>query len=156
MARRAYGELLSFTSLPFADTLQYQQIFCLAQALPGSASVKMLFCINTIHGGFLAGFLAFLLFRWEHPSARIPPYLVNHYISLPGALGMYTLSIGISHVGRVMPSPVYALLSGLNAATVGIVAVAGMKLASKAITDKITRFLVCWGALMGMLHTALW
>ncbi len=43
--------------------LQYQQIFAISQALPGSASVKMLFCINTIHGGFLAGTLAILMFR---------------------------------------------------------------------------------------------
>lgn len=69
---------------------------------------------------------------------------------------MYALSIGISHVGNTMPSPVYALLSGLNAATVGIIAVAGLKLAGKVITDKITRLIVCWSALMGMLYTALW
>ena len=42
---------------------QYQQIFAVSQALPGSASVKMLFCINTIHGGFSAGTLAILMFR---------------------------------------------------------------------------------------------
>ena len=42
---------------------QYQQIFAVSQALPGSASVKMLFCINTIHGGFPAGTLAILMFR---------------------------------------------------------------------------------------------
>ena len=41
---------------------QYQQIFCLSQALPGSASVKMLLCINAIRNGLVAGFLAFLLF----------------------------------------------------------------------------------------------
>lgn len=42
--------------------VQYQQIFAISQALPGSASTKMLFCINTIHSGFSGGALAFLLF----------------------------------------------------------------------------------------------
>ena len=44
------------------NSLKYQQIFAISQALPGSASTKMLFCINTIHSGFLAGFIAFALF----------------------------------------------------------------------------------------------
>ena len=42
---------------------QYQQIFGLSQALPGSASVKMLLCINAIRNGLVSGFLAFLMFR---------------------------------------------------------------------------------------------
>ena len=44
------------------NSFKYQQIFAISQALPGSASTKMLFCINTIHSGFLAGFIAFALF----------------------------------------------------------------------------------------------
>ena len=52
--------------------------------------------------------------------------------------------------------PVFALLSGLNAATVGIIALAAVRLAEKAITDKVTRALVYLGGILGMLHTALW
>lgn len=33
---------------------------------------------------------------------------------------MYGLSVGVSHIGEDLPRAVYALLSGLNAATVGI------------------------------------
>lgn len=69
---------------------------------------------------------------------------------------MYGLSVGIAHVGNTLPSPVYALLSGLNAATVGIIALAAVRLSERAITDKLTRFLVYLGGLMGMLYTALW
>ncbi|KAL9026887.1 MAG: hypothetical protein Q9196_004511, partial [Gyalolechia fulgens] len=69
---------------------------------------------------------------------------------------MYALSIGISHVGNTLPDPVYALLSGLNAATVGIIALAGVQLASRAITDPLTRILVFLGGALGMLYTALW
>ncbi|KAI9717661.1 MAG: hypothetical protein M1812_004606 [Candelaria pacifica] len=80
--------------------------------------------------------------------------LENH--SLPGAIGMYGLSLGVSHIGKTLPLPVYALLSGLNAATVGIIALAAVQLAQKAITDKLTRALVFFGGTAGMLYTALW
>jgi hypothetical protein len=55
--------------------------------------------------------------------------------SLPSAVSMYRLSLGVSHISDAMPVPVYAFLSGLNAATVGIIALAAVKLAEKAITS---------------------
>lgn len=76
--------------------------------------------------------------------------------SLPGAVGMYALSLGIANVGEVLPAPAYAFLSGLNAATVGIIALAAVQLSQKAITDKITRVVVFLGASAGMLNSALW
>jgi len=69
---------------------------------------------------------------------------------------MLGLAIGISNVGETLPRPVYALLSGLNAATVGIIALAAVQLAQKAITDKLTRSLVFLGAAAGLLYNALW
>lgn len=48
---------------------------------------------------------------------------------------MYALSLGISQVNPILPDLVYALLSGQNASTVGIVALAAVQLARKAITD---------------------
>jgi chromate transport protein ChrA len=69
---------------------------------------------------------------------------------------MYALSLGVSRIGDTLPAPVYALLSGLNAATVGIIALAAVQLADKAITDKLTRALVFLGGVAGMLYTALW
>lgn len=69
---------------------------------------------------------------------------------------MYGLSIGVSNIGDSLPRPVYALLSGLNAATVGIIALAAVQLSEKAITDRSTRLLVFFGACAGMLYNALW
>ena len=69
---------------------------------------------------------------------------------------MYGLSVGVSHIGESLPQAVYALLSGLNAATVGIVALAAVQLAQKAITDKMTRILVFLGATAGLVYNALW
>lgn len=75
---------------------------------------------------------------------------------MPGALGMYGLAIGVSNIGTALPGPVYALLSGLNASTVGIILLAAVQLSEKAITDKMTRVLVFLGATAGLLYNALW
>ena len=69
---------------------------------------------------------------------------------------MYSLAIGISHVSNVLPLPVYALLSGLNAATVGVIAFAAVQLATKAITDPVSRLIVVFSACAGMCYNALW
>ena len=69
---------------------------------------------------------------------------------------MYGLSIGVSNIGTTLPRPVYALLSGLNASTVGIIALAAVQLSEKAITDKMSRILVFLGAAAGLLYNALW
>jgi chromate transport protein ChrA len=69
---------------------------------------------------------------------------------------MYALSIAVSHIGDTVPSQAYALLSGLNAATVGIVLLAAVQLAQKSITDKVTRILVFLGASAGLLYNSLW
>jgi hypothetical protein len=76
--------------------------------------------------------------------------------SLPGAIGMYALSLGIQTIGQSLPLPVYPLLSGLNAAVVGIIALAAVQLADKAIRDKLTRIQVLFGACAGVCYNALW
>lgn len=69
---------------------------------------------------------------------------------------MYGLSIGVSNISETLPRVAYAVLSGLNAATVGIIVLAAVELSQKAITDKMTRILVFLGASAGMLYNALW
>jgi chromate transport protein ChrA len=76
--------------------------------------------------------------------------------SLPGALAMYGLSLGVSHISESLPRAVYAFLSGLNAAVVGIILLAAVQLSEKAITDKMTRSLVFFGGTAGVLYTAVW
>ncbi|KAK1673845.1 chromate transporter [Colletotrichum godetiae] len=124
--------------LQWIDDQMYQELFSISQALSGPASTKMLYCINLIQNGFLGAIVAFMI--W----------------SLPGALGMYGLSLGVSNIGPSLPRAVYALLSGLNAATVGIIAQAAMELSDKAITDKLTRTLVFLSAAAGIIYNAIW
>jgi hypothetical protein len=69
---------------------------------------------------------------------------------------MYALSVGVQNLSRTLPDPVYALLSGLNAATVGIVAVSAVQLAEKAIQDNVSRILIILGACAGLCYNALW
>ncbi|KAK9350295.1 chromate transporter-domain-containing protein [Lipomyces doorenjongii] len=98
----------------------------------------MVFCIALIHAGFLPALFVFLV--W----------------SLPGAIGMYGLSLGVQRMNEILPGVVYALLSGLNASTVGIIALAAVQLSEKAITDKVTRILVIFGGCAGLCYNALW
>ncbi|KAK9478952.1 chromate transporter-domain-containing protein [Lipomyces japonicus] len=120
------------------DEQMYKEIFSLCQALPGPASTKMLYAINIIHNGLIAGVVSF--FVW----------------CLPGAIAAFGLGVGVSKINDTLPAPAYALLSGLNAATVGIIALAAVQLSQKAITDKLTRILVFAAACAGMLYNALW
>ncbi|RSL66368.1 hypothetical protein CEP53_003361 [Fusarium sp. AF-6] len=126
------------TKLSWIDQQMYQELFSVCQASSGPGSTKMHYCINLIHDGFLPALLGFMI--W----------------SLPGALGMYGLSIGVSNIGDSLPRAVYALLSGLNAATVGIIVLAAVQLSEKATTDTMTRILVFLGAAAGLMYNALW
>lgn len=98
----------------------------------------MCFCIALLHAGIVPAIFAFTL--W----------------SLPGAVTMYGLALGVHNLPERLPAIVYALLSGLNASTVGIVALAAVQLAEKAIKDKLTRILVIFGACAGLCYNALW
>ncbi|KAG8923980.1 hypothetical protein FRC02_010775 [Tulasnella sp. 418] len=74
----------------------------------------------------------------------------------PGSAGMFGFALGVSNIGDTLPRQVYALLSGLNAATVGIIAVAATQLSERCITDPVTRAIVAASAGAGMLYKALW
>ena len=110
----------------------------MCQAFSGPGSTKMHYCITLLHDGFLPAVLGFLI--W----------------SLPGAIGMFGLGLGVSNIADTLPRAVYALLSGLNAATVGTVALAAVQLSNKAATDTLTRVLVFLGGAAGLMYNALW
>ncbi|KAH9482759.1 Chromate transport protein [Psilocybe cubensis] len=69
---------------------------------------------------------------------------------------MYGLSLGVQRINDTLPRPAYALLSGLNASIVGIIALSAVQLSRKAITDPLTRLLVTMGGCAGMCYNALW
>lgn len=106
--------------------------------MPGPASTKLLYTIVLTHLGLLPALVA--LAFW----------------ALPGALGMFGLAQGVAKIETILPDPVYALLSGLNAATVGLIALAGFQLSTRTITDGLSRTVLISTACAGMLYTALW
>lgn len=69
---------------------------------------------------------------------------------------MFALATGVGRIKDTLPDPVYPLLSGLNASTVGIIALAAVQLAEKAINDRLARILIIFGACAGLCYTALW
>lgn len=60
--------------------------------------------------------------------------MLTFAVSLPGAIGMYALSLGVQRINEVLPSIAYAFLSGLNASTVGIVALAAVQVSISVLS----------------------
>src|ERR1700760_746016 len=69
---------------------------------------------------------------------------------------MFGLAVGVSHIQQQLPDIVYALLSGLNASIVGIIALTAVQLSQGAIKDQLSRILIIFGACAGLCYTALW
>lgn len=69
---------------------------------------------------------------------------------------MYGLSIGISNIQETLPRAVYAILSGLNAATVGVIALAAVELSTKTVTDEFSRIVLFLSACAALMYSALW
>ncbi|ORY78580.1 chromate transporter-domain-containing protein [Protomyces lactucae-debilis] len=124
--------------LAWIDEATYQELFALGSASPGPASTTMVFSIASLRGGLFCGFVAFFL--W----------------SLPAAMAMLGLALGIRQINDILPEWVYHLLSGLNAAVVGLIAQAGYALAKKAATDTTTVIVLSLSAAIATLYSSQW
>jgi chromate transport protein ChrA len=120
------------------DATTFQDLFSLGNALPGPASTQLAFSIGVARGGTLAGLLAFFL--W----------------SLPGAFAMVGLGLGVRSIPNKLPPIIFSLFTGLNAAAVGLIAVAAVQLSKSAVTDPITRLIVLGSASFGICYHAPW
>ncbi|PWY97654.1 hypothetical protein BCV70DRAFT_202706 [Testicularia cyperi] len=124
--------------LKWLDETTFADLFSLGNALPGPGSTQLAFSIAVVRNGTLAGFLAFLL--W----------------SIPGAVGMAALGAGVRKFPERLPPIVLGLLTGLNAAAVGLIALAAFQLSKSSITDPITRLLVLSSTSFGICYHAPW
>lgn len=124
--------------LRWLDETTFSDLFSLGNALPGPGSTQLAFSIATVRNGTLAGLIAFLF--W----------------SVPGAAGMAALGAGVRKFPDRLPPIVLALLTGLNASAVGLIALAAFQLSKTAITDPITRILVLVSASIGICYHAPW
>ncbi|SPO27013.1 related to chromate transport protein [Ustilago trichophora] len=124
--------------LAWLDATTFADLFSLGNALPGPGSTQLAFSIAVARNGTLAGLIAFLF--W----------------SLPGAAGMAALGAGVRKFPERLPPIVLALLTGLNAAAVGLIALAAFQLSNSSITDPVTRLLVLGSASFGICYHAPW
>lgn len=69
---------------------------------------------------------------------------------------MAGLAAGVRKFPEQLPPIVLALLTGLNASAVGLIALAAFQLSRTAITDKLTRLLVLGSASFGICYHAPW
>ena len=69
---------------------------------------------------------------------------------------MAVLGVGVRSIPNNIPDIALALLTGLNAATVGLIALAAFNLSKTTITDKITRFVLFASAAFGICYHAPW
>ncbi|KIM77834.1 hypothetical protein PILCRDRAFT_98523 [Piloderma croceum F 1598] len=124
--------------LKWLDTATFNDLFTLGNALPGPGSTQLAFSIALVRNGTLAALLAFIM--W----------------SFPGAIGMAVLGVGVRSIPNNIPDIALAVLTGLNAATVGLIALAAFNLSKSTITDKITRFVLFASAAFGICYHAPW
>jgi chromate transport protein ChrA len=122
----------------WVDTKTFTDLFALGNALPGPGSTQLAFSIAVVKHGVLGGLLGFLL--W----------------SLPGAIGMAALAIGIARIPDSLPPIVLALFTGLNAAAVGLIALAAVQLGTASITDGPTLVILWLSASFGICYHAPW
>lgn len=69
---------------------------------------------------------------------------------------MLALGLGIEQVDDVLPAIAYAFLSGLNAAIVGIIALAAVQLSSRSVKSTLDRILIVFGGCAGVCYSSLW
>ena len=124
--------------LKWVDQTTFVDLFALGNALPGPGSTQLAFSIAVVRNGTLAGLIAFLF--W----------------SLPGAAGMAGLAAGVRAFPERLPPIVLGLLTGLNAAAVGLIALAAFQLSQGSITDALTRLIVLGSASFGICYHAPW
>jgi chromate transport protein ChrA len=69
---------------------------------------------------------------------------------------MAGLAAGISRLPEELPEIALAILTGLNAAAVGLIALAAFQLSNSTITDRLTRAIVLISASAGICYHAPW
>jgi len=69
---------------------------------------------------------------------------------------MAVLGVGVRSIPKDIPSIALATLTGLNAATVGLIALAAYNLSKSTITDRITRLVLFSSAAFGICYHAPW
>eukprot|EP00158_Paraphelidium_tribonemae_P003491 Partr_v1_DN26165_c0_g1_i2_m10177 putative transporter len=116
--------------LHWLDDHEFSEIFAIGQALPGPGSTQMLFIIAMHRNGLVPALLAFVC--W----------------SLPGLSVMTLLAVSSIFVPPQLPAWAIGIRSSLASVAIGLVAAAGLRLASSLIKSRVA-IVLCWLACCG-------
>jgi hypothetical protein len=77
-------------------------------------------------------------------------------LTAPGAIFVTAAAFGVQRIPSTLPEIVFALFTGLNAATVGLVALAAYQLSHKVVTDQATRILLLLSGSIASCYDSQW
>ncbi|GAA6062577.1 hypothetical protein JCM10212_004890 [Sporobolomyces blumeae] len=126
------------TQKEWLDDGTFNDLLALGSALPGPAFSQLAFAISCLHDGTLCGIWSFIL------------------LTAPCALIMTGVAFAVRKIPSTLPDIVFALFTGLNAATVGLVALAAYQLSNKVVTDKTTRLLLVLSGAVAACYESQW
>ncbi|GAA5975241.1 hypothetical protein JCM5350_000201 [Sporobolomyces pararoseus] len=126
------------TKEEWVDDQTFNDLLALGNALPGPAFSQLAFAISCLHDGTLCGLWSFIL------------------LTAPCAIIMTGVGFAVERIPSTLPNIVFALFTGLNAATVGLVALAAYQLSKKVVTDKATRLLLFFSGAIASCYESQW
>ncbi|GAA5872390.1 hypothetical protein JCM1840_006049, partial [Sporobolomyces johnsonii] len=126
------------TEEQWLDDTTFNDLLALGNALPGPAFSQLAFAISALHDGTLCALWSFVL------------------LTAPSAIIMTGVAFAVRRIPSTLPDIVFALFTGLNAATVGLVALAGYQLSKKVVTDQTTRLLLFFSGAIAACYESQW
>ncbi|GAA6004893.1 hypothetical protein JCM11491_002270 [Sporobolomyces phaffii] len=126
------------TKEQWVDDQTFNDLLALGNALPGPAFSQLAFAISCLHDGTLCGLWSFIL------------------LTAPCAIIMTGVAFAVRRIPSTLPDVVFALFTGLNAATVGLVALAAYQLSNKVVTDKPTRIVLFLSGAIASCYESQW
>ncbi|GAA5844686.1 hypothetical protein JCM5353_001500 [Sporobolomyces roseus] len=126
------------TKEEWVDDQTFNDLLALGNALPGPAFSQLAFAISCLHDGTLCGLWSFFL------------------LTAPCAIIMAGVAFAVRRIPETLPNIVFALFTGLNAATVGLVALAAYQLSKKVVTDQTTLLLLFFSGAIASCYESQW
>ncbi|GAA5837579.1 hypothetical protein JCM3766R1_006851 [Sporobolomyces carnicolor] len=137
-ANIVYMRKIFVTKEKWIDDDTFNDLLALGNALPGPGFSQLAFAISCLHDGTLCGLWSFVL------------------LTAPGALLVTAAAFGVQRIPSTLPDIVFALFTGINAATVGLVALAAYQLSNKVVTDQATRALLLMSGAVASCYESQW
>lgn len=120
-----------------AHLCPFPLLVCVSRSFHALA-LQLAFAISCLHDGTLCGLWSFFL------------------LTAPCAVIMTGVAFAVRRIPSTLPEVVFALFTGLNAATVGLVALAAYQLSRKVVTDPATRLILFFSGAIATCYESQW